>query len=371
MKPNTSGSSVKEVKNGIDVYLDERLSDNEYTVDYDVKKWWFGWSPISSSKITSEIYSDRPLIISMSSKLGGSDHFVVGYGCQNYTYLTGEGTYSGYIVHYGWTDYYNVWINSSWCDGYVSLKINHTHNYRSVGQIGSTDRIEYMCTRCCHRTDAAINMYETDSYIERVATILQNGYQDYYVTFKTGGNKLFQTFGPKDVKLYLFDTEKNQLAYNDDSGYRLNSLFNYTVEAYKAYILRVQFYNPLQTGSVKIGITPTNNVYSEYEEIWHCSYEIRCTFTSSLNTTLPICYIPETNGAYQFNTLSYDNIDTCLYIIDPESTNMCLFDDDSFEGLQALIQTDLVDYRRYFIILSAYDITTRSGNMGINIIKII
>lgn len=81
----------------------------------------------------------------MDSNLGGSNHFVVGYGYQDYTYADGSGTYEGYVVHFGWPGIAKtcVWVNSAWCDGYVSLKINHIHNYNTVGSISGTSRTEY------------------------------------------------------------------------------------------------------------------------------------------------------------------------------------------------------------------------------------
>lgn len=376
MKPNTSGATNKDVYNGMDAYLEEYISPYDYSLWYEERGWLFGYNPIGPSTIKLEINSGRPLIISMDTNLGGADHFVVGYGYQDYTYPSDMGTYSGYVVHFGWQGLAStsVWINESWCDGYIALKMNHVHNYSKMGAIGSAGRTEYRCTSCGQRTDAAINMTSLDRYVERVANLPQNNgkqYQDYYVTFKTAGNKLFQTFGTNDVVLYLYDSEYNQLAYNDDSGYNLNSLFNYTVEVNIPYILRVQFYNTIKTGSIKIGITPASVVYSSYEDIWHIDPNVvSCCFTSNLNTTRIICYTPNTSGTYKFTTYSSDDIDTYLYFIDPSSTNACLYNDDGAGNYHALIQTDLIADRRYFLIVSAFDITTKSGAMRLYISKI-
>lgn len=57
------------------------------------------------------------------------------------------------------------------------------------------------------------------------------------------------------------------MAYNDDAGYGLNSMFYYNVEANKPYILRVEFYSDLTVGDVKVGITPASVEYSNYEDI--------------------------------------------------------------------------------------------------------
>ena len=42
MKPNTSGASVKEVYNGIKSILNENLSSSDYSIDYELKGWFFG-----------------------------------------------------------------------------------------------------------------------------------------------------------------------------------------------------------------------------------------------------------------------------------------------------------------------------------------
>lgn len=374
MKPNTSGASVEEVCTGIKTILNENLSQNDYSANYELKGWFFGYSPVSSTPIKKEINAGRPLIISLSSNLGASDHQVVGYGYQDYTYPDGSGTYEGYVVHFGWQGETCVWVNSSWCKGYISLAIKHEHHYRTVGIISGTDRTEYKCRECGHRTDSAIIISAADRYIERTATIPQNGYgyKDYYITFDTAGNKLFQTFGSKDPLLFLYDVEYNQLAYSEDEGYKLNALFNYTVEANKAYILRVKFFSPSLRGDIKIGITPASIEYSNYDEIMPLKgFNTTYGFSSSLNTTRIVTFTPTESGIYTFKTSYLGDviIDTCLYIVDPHSTNECLFNDDGAGNLQALISVDLIANRPYFIVVSTYNITSTQGRLELIIKK--
>lgn len=126
-----NGSSQNQQRTGLNALLKARIPGG-YTINYDSQGWFFGWSPISSIPIKNQINNHRPLIISTSSNLGGADHAMVAYGYADYTYpaAQGGGTYSGYIVHFGWnSSENNVWVNSSWCDGYISLQANHTHNY--------------------------------------------------------------------------------------------------------------------------------------------------------------------------------------------------------------------------------------------------
>ncbi|MBE5730340.1 MAG: leucine-rich repeat domain-containing protein [Clostridiales bacterium] len=168
MEPNTHGASHEKVKSGIEEYLSYRLSSSEFSVNYEEKDWWFGYSPIDFSIIKEELDSGRPIIISTDSDLGANNHYVVGYGYQSYTYPDGSGTYNGYVVHMGWKrenkNYESIWINSSWCNGYVSLAINHTHNYNIIktyshkiddendDKIDENIFIELKCGECGHRT---------------------------------------------------------------------------------------------------------------------------------------------------------------------------------------------------------------------------
>lgn len=269
-----------------------------------------------------------------------------------------------------------MWVNSSWCKGYISLKMNHEHNYHTVGTISGSNRIEYKCDTCGHRTDSAINMTAMDRYIETVATLPQNGYsyKDYYIKFDIDGNKMFQTFGSKDAILYLYDTQYNLLVYNDEDGYRLNAMFNYTVEANKPYILRVRFYSNSIEGDVKVGITPASIEHPTYGDITtNKSAGVFCYyFISSLNSTYVMTFTPTVSGTYTFESgyVGATCIDTYLYLVDPHTTNMCLYNDDGAGNLQAIITTNLVEGRTYFIVLSSYHIASTATRLILTVSKV-
>lgn len=374
MEPGTSGATLEEVKDGIEDFLSERLASTEYLVNYEERGWFFGYSPIDSSIIKGEINKGRPIIITTSKNLDATNHAVVGYGYQNFTYPGDSGTYEGYIVHMGWDEEEAcIWINSAWCDGYVSLKINHTHSYNEVGAIPGTNRTEYRCSICGHRTDAAIRVTAETRYTEHVATIPQNEYlyKDYYVTFATPGRKLFLTFGNEDAQLYLFDAEYNQLAFDDDDGLNLNAMLYYTVEANKPYILRAKFYEDNEIGDVKIAVTPASYQCAFYEqldtmtgtgEFWG--------FDLPLGKTFVLTFTPSQSGTYAIRTAPFDDIDTVLYVLDAVSTSACLFDDNGSDSQQATITTTLTAGKSYFIVVSAADITTEEGETDFFIQKV-
>lgn len=365
MDPGEEGVKNRELKNGIQDYLSDRLASNGYLIDDEERSGLFGSLAINSSIIKGEIDAGRPIIISTDKRLGAINHFVVGYGYQDFTYVDGSGTYEGYVVHMGWSENETacVWINSAWCDGYVSLKINHVHSYYTVGPISGTDRTEQKCTTCGHRTDAAINVGGSTGYSEYLASIPQNEYvyKDYYVTFATAGRKLFMTFGNIDVQLYLFDTENNQLAYDDDDGNDLNAMLYYSVLANKPYILRVKLYSETDSGDVKFSIIPECNYYSFYEQIDRMTGTGEAwSFELYTGETFILTFTPPETGNYRIRTAPVDNIDTVLYVVDTASPNACLYVNPS-GSMQAEITTNLTAGKSYFIVVSTANIATEEG----------
>lgn len=378
MEPNSRGCSLEDAKTGITSLLNERIPTSGYSIHSEENDGLSGWFPINSSPIKNEINEGRPVLISTGENLGATNHVAICYGYQNYTYPNNAGTYEGYIVHNGHAEDTQVWINSMWCKGYLSLKINHTHDYNTVGAISGTTRTEYKCSICGHRTDAAINMKSNTKYSECVISLPQNEYtyKDIYVKFPTQGTRLFQTFGTKDVKMYLYDEEYNQLAYNDDNGSSFNSLFSYTVAANTPYILRIKLYNTDDLlGDVKIGVTPADacSTITNYESIWNYSgTSAQYAFSTISAKTSIMTFTPTQGGTYTFD-LKYvgdTQVDTYLYLIDPYSTAVCLYDDDSGENSQARITATLVANRRYFLVASPYVLSTTEKFLLLDVKKI-
>lgn len=148
-----NGSFGSDVINGLENILKARIPENDFEIKHSKKS-----GAIDSAPIKAEIDAGRPLIIGMQESLGGLNHWVVGYGYQNYTYPTahpsaGE-TYSGYVVHFGWgSGENNIWVNESWCNEYISLEVKHEHklNVDTEKNIGN-DKREIRCGECGFRT---------------------------------------------------------------------------------------------------------------------------------------------------------------------------------------------------------------------------
>lgn len=207
MKPNTDGSSLSEVCSGIKKILNENLISSDYTIDKEEKLL----SSIKYDTIKSEIDAGRPLILSMSDSLGGINHDIVAYGYENYSYPNSSEIYTGYIVHFGWQNRNCIWVNSSWCDGFITLAMNHEHNYFAVGIINNTSRTEYRCRDCGHRTDRAPN----------------NVYLDIIDIQKSGSSWKVRVANPLSTSIDL--SYNTKMCYYSGSG----TIGNYKKELFK------------------------------------------------------------------------------------------------------------------------------------------
>ncbi len=378
MEPYACGSTISEVTNGINDILLEYFYPEEFAIDYEVNS--LGISP---TPIKNEIDRGRPVILLMQESLGGLDHFVVGYGYQTHTYSNNQGRYDGYVVHMGWRTLDKsatcTWINESWCVGYIALEMKHEH----IFYVDSTNPDIYKCA-CGYRTYDAIIMESNDSYIERVATIeygreVDDGgnypYKDYYIKFYRAGNKMFQTFGNyrEDTEIYLYDVDYNLLAYNTSSGYEMHALMNYTVQAYKPYILRVKYANVNTSGNIKVAITPAYTAYTSYENILtNTTVPATYNLTFYPNATRVATFTPTQTGTYRFNGLgaSATSTATCLYVIDPSNQNTPAYYDEGYGALSPSIEVALLANTTYFVVYSRVTMTNASGQVSFTVEKI-
>lgn len=347
-----ANATIFKIKTGINQILQESNGNIDY--EFDLR-----FSPVyavNSNYVVPILNSGKPLIISMQKRLGGTNHACVAYGYNYYCYPNSEDQYFGYIVHMGWkVEDADVWINSMWCQSYLSLNINHLHRYYQ-------HQNEYRCSLCKHRTDASIYMGLDDRYYEIMANIPQNNYayKDFYVVFSHEGQKLFQTFGKKSVKMSLYDSQYNLLVHDEqNNGYGLNPFFYYNVSADVVYYLRIALKSETDSGRVKIGVTPASEVYDNYAAIDNLTTDSSCTLTYSPTrfTTKVLTFTAQSAGKYTFETHYVGAFAaTCLYLVDPASPNECDFDCDSGEEeLQGYLRRTLAANKKYFIVVSLYN----------------
>lgn len=356
-------SSIDKVKSGINSILQERQAETNGGLSYtiDMRKGSYSYA-VNSNYVVPILDSGKPLYLVLAKSLGGTNHAIVAYGYNQYQYADSQGKYFGYITHFGWAydsdkneKYSDVWVNSMWTYGYLSLNINHLHRYYQ-------HQNEYRCSLCKHRTDASIYMGLDDRYYEITANIPQNNYayKDFYVVFSHEGQKLFQTFGKKSVKMSLYDSQYNLLVHDEqNNGYGLNPFFYYNVSADVVYYLRIALKSETDSGRVKIGVTPASEVYDNYAAIDNLTTDSSCTLTYSPTrfTTKVLTFTAQSAGKYTFETHYVGAFAaTCLYLVDPASPNECDFDCDSGEEeLQGYLRRTLAANKKYFIVVSLYN----------------
>lgn len=214
-----------------------------------------------------------------------------------------------------------------------------------------------------------LNIDSSTRYTERILDIQPEGYKELSVTFGNSAYQMIQTFGHLDTIIQLYSSTGTLLASNDDAGYNNNALLSYYFEANTEYKIRVSFCYSSEAGLTKIAIIPTYycDSYEDIQAYVDYSMEIRDHFQTNRVEIITCEYSHE-----QEMTLTlYANEDTCLYIIDPTSTDAIvetaggnmgddkyldnLFNDD-FDGAMDSRITKNFEYDiPYLVIFSAYD----------------
>jgi hypothetical protein len=398
VKKIPSNAYYATVTSGLKSLLKERkdvIGDGfNYQVEDKIGAWWFGFQTVNTSKVRTEIDNGNPSIVLMQSNLGAYNHYVVAYGYEEYTYPGTNDTYDGFITNFGYGyDSTNIWINSSWICAYITMAVNHEHNYTSDGQITGTLRTKYRCTICGHRTDAVIlnNTTSLKRYAENFTNmplnrdlynrfndpdyILKRDYYKYYFFKPTqSGNRLIQTFSTQSTKITVFDTDKKTILSTSGSGGCYNNAFlNYNFESGKVYYIRINLFPLRSVGDIKLAIMPTVATYLNYNSIPHISGEnVSYNAMLSRQGVSIITFTPSTIGTYTFTTSGTS--DNVLYLANPLSgTEEILFNDDGAGNLQATITKDnLNTTTRYFIIISFYQlyITGNDTSASLNIVRV-
>jgi hypothetical protein len=159
-----------------------------------------------------------------------------------------------------------------------------------------------------------------------------NDYQEYSFTPTRSGTYLFQTYGTDfDTLLYLYDNSMNQLAYNDDGGYYLNSsslrhcsLISYSLTAGSTYKIRVRGNNGLEGGTYLRADESGGTVSENGRGVTNPA-----VFTGV--GTEEKCYLfsPAASGEYSVFTSKYSaSVDTVMSVFDDAFNRICFNDDE-------------------------------------------
>ena len=181
-----------------------------------------------------------------------------------------------------------------------------------------------------------------------------------------------QTFGNKDTKMYLYDSNDVLLNESDDEGYTINSLIIRFLNANEQYKLKIEFYSSTTYGNTKLAITSPNGGTNLSVNSYIDSYESIATITGADNTrigctlatgrTWVTTFVPTQSAEYTIFTYEDDDVDTYLYLIDPRSSELLIYNvnqnDDAGEDFNAQIRSELEAGVKYLIVLSLYNPAT-------------
>lgn len=259
-------------------------------------------------------------------------------------------------------------------DKFSVVLISYETNSPTTGGYRS-ERLTYTKPTLTPQTES-FNFYSNIRYKEKIMELGPGQYKDFTVNFYTSGKKVIQTFGPKDAYLYIYDMNGNLITRNDDQGYSFNSWIVLETTANTKYIIRVKFLNKKQAGEVKLGILPTIfSGYGSFESISSTDFANSLTYSSTAclnNVNMHVLEINETRN-YTITTDKYsdnsDYIDMYIYLIDVESTEPCLYNDDGGGNLQSKIITQLEAGKTYLLLMSTYNITSQSGQYKLTVTK--
>lgn len=387
VKKIPSNAAYTSVTSGLKSMLKERKdaigsTSFNYTVSDKYGGWFFGSQKVNTSGVKTEIDNGRPVILLMQESLGGWDHYIVAYGYEQYTYPGTTQAYDGFITNFGYgEDVTSIWVNSSWITAYITMNVTHEHNYLNYGIISGTNRTEYKCSICGHRTDGVIlDSSTTDKrYVERFVHLPLNAdlydridypdsyklrrdyYKYYYYKPSTDGMRMIQTFSNyKDTKIDIFDSDKKTiLATSSNGGYSSNAFKVYNFTGDKVYYIRVSLFPLTSEGDIKLVVTPTNANYGAYSSMLNIN---DTNSTQGLwvyrEAVTAVTFTPPTSGTYRFTTGGTS--DNVLYFVSPISgTETATFDDDSAGNLQATItKENLIAGVRYFLVVSVYSLNS-------------
>ena len=142
---------------GIQQYLSDYYN-GDWTSEIDINSMLIGESSAAEAVIKQEIDEGRPAIASIwcytakSSGYKKEGHCVVAYGYQTIVYEVDgvNQNIDGIIAHFGWKnvgDKTNIWFNSDWLNGYVTMETSHSHTAYEE-PYSSTNTHVRKCTLC-------------------------------------------------------------------------------------------------------------------------------------------------------------------------------------------------------------------------------
>jgi hypothetical protein len=211
-----------------------------------------------------------------------------------------------------------------------------------------------------------LSSFSSERYYEQTITIAPDTKWVMNLNFPTAGKKAIQTFGPRDSRIWLYQSDGTTLiASNDDSGYGMNPFLCLDAAANTSYILKIGFFSSALGGETKLSIAPFTGYLangltacSAYDDFLDINTYPNFTWTSymSFRSSNIITWTPPESGNYTISLeSSYDNY---LYLFDPRSNDPMVrnvdFNDDS-SGTNASLTKSVTAGIKYFLVYSQYN----------------
>jgi YVTN family beta-propeller protein len=222
-------------------------------------------------------------------------------------------------------------------------------------------------------TTSALDAYEPDNSFSQysnitVTTSLQSqprsieptNDNDYIRFYATPGAYTFYTSSSIDTYGYLYDSNQNQLTYDDDGGGSLQFYISYQIMSSGYYFLRVRAYSSSVEGLYTLYYKYTTTALDAYEPDNSFSQYSNITVTTSLQSQYrslepsgdnDYLRFYATPGTYTFYSSS--SIDTYVYLYNSNQT-LLASDDDSGGNLQFSISYQITSSGYYFLRVLGY-----------------
>ena len=171
------------------------------------------------------------------------------------------------------------------------------------------------------------------------------------------GSYTFETTGNCDTYMYLYNSNGEQLTYNDDSGEGLNGRIKYTLNSGEKYFIKVKGYNDTKIGEFRFLI-----MYNIYDAI-NLTNSVQVEINNSKEFKL-YTFTPTESGTYVFETCE-ENTDPQLYLYD-SNFNQLSFNDDSGPELNSLISFNLEVGKTYYILAKCFSSKTGTFTLEVS-----
>jgi hypothetical protein len=224
--------------------------------------------------------------------------------------------------------------------------------------------------------------FETASFPEwskcnypTAATIGTAGDEDYYrFDTSSGGTFAFETVGSTDTYGYLYDSNNNLLASDNDSGEGSNMKIVYALTGYQSYYVKICHASPDGTGSYGLKLSPPDDASTapdwegnDFSSATQLTTENYVSHTglgiNNANDTDFFTFTPSADGIYTFQSTGNFNVKGEVYNSDQ---TILKGDDNSGEDDNFMIDVPLTANQTYYLKVDPA-VPGSIGNYGVDI----